>query len=172
MTYFVLTRAMLCPSSPPPHSNHPSAVKSHPGMKQKPSLWGMKAIELSFLSLMEQEGYRRSNVWGWVLLQARVVQVRGEGKIIYIYICSMPLAEMRQWTIHFYLFFLLCFIISQLSLLGWTSQCLFQQYVQCMSMFAGRIKIWLKNGAVNVIAFTFRNKDWSVITPWIINTSC
>lgn len=106
---FCVNKGDALPLQPPPHSNHPSAVKSHPGMKQKPSLWGMKAIELSFLSLMEQEGYRRSNVWGWVLLQACVVQVRGEGKIIYIYICSMPLAvlpiEMRQWTIHFYLFF-------------------------------------------------------------------
>lgn len=66
----------------PPHSNHPSPVKSHQGMKQKPLLWGMKAIELSFLSLMEQEGYTRSNGWGRALLQACLVQLEGETKVI------------------------------------------------------------------------------------------
>lgn len=39
------------------------------------------------------------------MLQARVAQVRGAGKIVYI--CSLPLAvvatEMRQWTLHFHL---------------------------------------------------------------------
>lgn len=86
MTYFVLTRAM--PAShhhplPTPPQIAPSPVKSHQGMKQQqPLLWGMKAIELSFWSLMEQEGYCSGNGCGWAIRHESVLEcVGGERKV-------------------------------------------------------------------------------------------
>lgn len=85
MTYFVLTRAkaaahnLLIPTS----QIAPSPVKSHQGMKQQqPLLWGMKAIELSFWSLMEQEGYCSGNGCGWAICHQPVLEcVGGERKV-------------------------------------------------------------------------------------------
>lgn len=85
MTYFVLTRAMAAAHHRPltPSQIAPSPVKSHQGMKQQqPLLWGMKAIELSFWSLMEQEGYCSGNGCGWAIRHQPALEcVGGERKV-------------------------------------------------------------------------------------------
>lgn len=85
------------------------------------------------------------------MLQARIVQVRGEGKIIYI--CCMPLAvlpmEMRQRTQHFHLFFTLFHYITAI-----TDRVTIAVFIPAIfSMFAGRLKVWAKSGVVNVACF-------------------
>lgn len=67
---------------PPSYWTCPSPVKRHRAMKQNWAPWRMKAIELSLLSVMEQEGCRRNNGRVWASLQAFPSPPGEERKVI------------------------------------------------------------------------------------------